>query len=73
MPWGCPALCVCPVCSSRRETELRKRIESLEALAAKLEAENESLKEQASGEGLHATGCACRYCAQPAATGEGTK
>ena len=38
MPWGCPKLCVCPVCSSRRETELRKRVEELEALAAKLEA-----------------------------------
>ena len=30
MPWGCPKLCVCPVCSSRRETELRKRVEVLE-------------------------------------------
>ena len=29
--WGHPKLCVCPVCSSRRESELRKRIDELEA------------------------------------------
>ena len=49
----------CIPCATRRETVLRKRIESLEA-------EVERLNEQASGEGLHATGCACRYCAKEA-------
>jgi hypothetical protein len=29
MPWGCPTLCVCPVCATRRETELRKEVERL--------------------------------------------
>ena len=54
-PWEHPSLCVCPVCGSRRETALRKRIEFLEA-------EVERLEHLAAAEGLHATGCGCRHC-----------
>lgn len=44
MTWGHPPLCVCIPCATRRETVLRKRVEELEALAAKLEAENAELR-----------------------------
>jgi len=58
-PWAHPPLCICFACGQHRENALRRRI-------AELEAEVERLNEQASGEGLHPTGCACRYCAKEA-------
>ena len=55
-----------------RDAEHLSRLSSDEQMrfqikrAEGLQAEVERLNEQASGEGLHATGCACRYCAKEA-------